>query len=212
MDGLRAGEATAGGDAGADDPGWGPAVRVAARALIPGMILVLRHRTLRGVDGLTAMRAVMVNFAVALGLINLVVWFTSSGPGEAGLSGTAGGLIVGAVGVTTVLIVWFLRRPLDCASDAALAGSYRTRFFVRVAFADVPALVGFAVSAPTLNPAMYPLGLAFTAIGFARLAPTAGRLATDQRELDRSGCGRSLVRALRFGGPPGPPPAGGPAG
>jgi hypothetical protein len=98
--------------------------------------------------------------------------------------------------VLLVAPVW--GRPLDCGSDAALAASYRTRFFLRIALA----LLGFVGFLLTGNPAVYPIGAAFTVVGFARLAPTAGNLARDQQELGRTGCPRRLVAALREVPPP----------
>jgi hypothetical protein len=41
------------------------------------------------------------------------------------------------------------------------------------------------------------MGGVFTAIGLWRLAPTAAHLDDDQQRLRASGCGRSLVDALR---------------
>jgi hypothetical protein len=201
MDGVRTDDVATDGDPGdpgaPGDPGWGPALRATARALVPGMFVLRWRPTPRGVDRLTGLRAMFLAFAVTLGLIGGVVWFLAGGDGTAGLSGEAGGLLVGAAGVAAVLTVRFLPRPLDCRSDAALAASYSARFFVRLAVSDAPALVGFAMTSPTLNPAMYPLGLAFTAVGFTLLAPTAAHLEADQRDLDAERCGRSLVGALR---------------
>ena len=57
--------------------------------------------------------------------------------------------------VLLVAPVW--GRPLDCGSDAALAASYRTRFFLRIALA----LLGFVGFLLTGNPAVYPIGAAF---------------------------------------------------
>jgi hypothetical protein len=96
-----------------------------------------------------------------------------------------------------VLFVRLMRKPLDCRSDASLAGSYRTLFFLRVAFSQMCSLVGFVAFFLTENPAMYPLGVVFSAAGYATFAPTAARLERDQQDLHAAGCARSLVHALR---------------
>jgi hypothetical protein len=78
-----------------------------------------------------------------------------------------------------------------------LAGSYRTRFFQRIAFAQSVALFGFVfafIGAPFW---VYYLGAAFTLACFWIVAaPTRTALANDQRELDARGCVLSLVAAL----------------
>ena len=90
-----------------------------------------------------------------------------------------------------------LEKPLDCTSPTQLAGSYRTRFFVRLAFAECPALFAFCfvfIGAPTWT---YYLGMAFSLIRIAtNVAPTRAALTRDQAALDANGCQYSLVDAL----------------
>ncbi|MGH9113709.1 MAG: hypothetical protein ACRDZN_15635 [Acidimicrobiales bacterium] len=179
--------------------GWRAALRAAAWTLIPGMAIVrARHSRSSGEDGLTAVRAQFVTFAVSLGLIGIVVGLLADGGTRSSMSGQSGALLVTAVGAVTVLLARFVPRPLNCHSDASLAGSYRSRFFL--AFAQGAALCGFVAFFLTANPAMYPLALIFSAAGYVSLAPTAARLDADQQALGIGGCGRSLVLALRFGG------------
>jgi hypothetical protein len=197
MDGVRADTTAIG-----DDPGWRPAVKAAAWALIPGMAVLRARRppSSGGGDALTPLRSIFLTFALTLCLIGIVVGFLAAGGTRSNMSARAGPLLVAAVGTVTVLVVRFVPRPLDCRSDASLAASYRSRFFLRLAFAQAAALCGFVAFFLTADPAMYPLGLVFSAAGFASLAPTAAHLHADQQQLDMAGCGRSLVRALRFGG------------
>jgi hypothetical protein len=185
-----------------EDPGWRPALKVTAWMLIPGMAFVVRVRrtAIGGGDGLTTLRSLFLTFALSFGLIGIVVGFLAAGGTRSSLSAPAGALLVSAVGTVSVLLVRFVRRPLDCRSDASLADSYRSRLFLRLAFSQAAALCGFAAFFLTANPAMYPLGLVFSAAGFASLAPTAAHLNADQQELNGAGCGRSLTLALRFGG------------
>lgn len=106
--------------------------------------------------------------------------------------------IVGA-GLISVVVPHLILTGLDCSDDAALAASYGTRFFARVAFANAPALVAFVGSVLTGEVWLYAPGLAFAAIGHVQLVPTRGNLRRDQEGLNRARCGRSLVSALQGG-------------
>ena len=91
-------------------------------------------------------------------------------------------------------------RPLDCSSATALAGSYRTRFFLRVAFAETVALFGFVFAFSGGAIWIYYAGAAFTLTRFwTGIAPTRSALAQDQAQLAAEGCVLSLVAALRSG-------------
>ncbi|HEY8093578.1 MAG TPA: hypothetical protein VID93_07330, partial [Acidimicrobiales bacterium] len=70
------------------------------------------------------------------------------------------------------------------------------RFFLGVALAEIGALVGFVGFITTGKPALYPLGVTFTAIGFVRVAPTASHLDRDQRSLSERGIRLNLLAAL----------------
>jgi hypothetical protein len=150
-------------------------------------------------DLLVMLRSLFVAFCLGLVLIGVAVMVL----GLSGVSSTSAlpagvtAAVVGAWGAATWVCPRLIERPLLCASDDVLAGSYRTRFFLRLAFADSAALVAFVGFVLTGQPWMYLIGLLFAAIGFARLAPTARRLAEDQEHLSTAGCGRSLVAALR---------------
>ena len=89
-------------------------------------------------------------------------------------------------------------KPLDCASDTALAGAYRTRFFLRIALAESVGLFGFTFAFIGGGKWLYYAGAAFTLFRFwTHAAPTRSALVRDQEDLNASGCGRSLVAALR---------------
>lgn len=190
------------------DPGWRPALKGMGRVLIPAAPMMRAQRQLVAggrLDGLVALRSAFLTFVLSIGLIGIVVAFLADDGGRPSMSGEAGAALVTVAGISSVLGIRLLRRSLDCRSDASLAESYRSRFFLRVAFAEGVTLLGFVTFFLTANPAMYPLALVFWAVGFASLAPTAGHLEADQRALVASGCGRPLVAALRLGGqqPPG---------
>jgi hypothetical protein len=151
-----------------------------------------------------ALRGVFLSVCAAIVLVGVVVVVLDATGGIGG--DLPGGPVALAVAVAGALLLAASarRRPLDGSSDEALASSYRTRFFLRMAFAESAALLGFVGFVLTGNPAVYVVGAASTVVGFALLAPTAGNLARDQEELRRAGNPRSLVQALRAA-PPGRP-------
>ncbi len=187
------------------DPGWRQALRGAAWIMVPGVALHRHRRRVeqRRIEPLAGLRSIFVAFSVALLLVGVVVviLWGASDLGEDGLSPTAVGVAVGAIGVATLAAPKVADRPLDCADDQSLVRSYTTRFFLRVAFGESAALVGFVGFILCGNPLVYFVGLALTAVGFWQAAPTARNLAEDQERLRAAGCGRSLVVALRTAPP-----------
>jgi hypothetical protein len=147
------------------------------------------------------MRLLLAVIGVGLVLIGGVAVVVASGDdGAAGLSPAVGAAVVAAVGVAGWLLSPRLGGRLDCSSAERLVRTYRSRFMVRLAVAEAASLVAFVMVLLTYEPLIYLLGLAFSAAGFARVAPTAGRLARDQDALAISGCAQSLVAVL--GAPP----------
>ena len=113
--------------------------------------------------------------------------------------------ILAAIGVLCTGLNHAVERPLDCSTDEKLAGSYRTRFFLRIAFAETVALFGFVFAFIGAARWIYYLGAAFSLIRFWTVAaPTRSALARDQETLNAAGCSRLLVAALR--GPTGRDP------
>lgn len=186
-----------------EDPGWRPALGQLLWVLVPPVAFYRRQRQLESgrMDGLIALRTMTLSFALGLVLINFVVYMLDRGGDTGSWSNGAGVALVVTNGLLDLLVVHFWRRPLDCADDARLAASYRTRFFLRLAFAESAALVGFVAFLLTGNGLMYPLGLAFSLAACPSFLPTAGRLEREQEELTDNGCARSLVAALRSSGP-----------
>lgn len=189
-------------DADGDDPGWRPAFRDVARVAIPPLAMVRRLVPSQKdqADGLTALRSLFMAFALSLGLVGILVGLLADGSMQPTMSGQSGALLVAVLGAASLLLARLVTRPLDCVSDASLFTSYRSRFFLRLACANAPAYGGFVVFFLTANAAMYPLALAFSAVGYVSLAPTAARLRAEQHELSVNGCQRSLIRAIRSGG------------
>jgi hypothetical protein len=82
--------------------------------------------------------------------------------------------------VVSLIVPRLVQCPLDCTDPGALLATYWTRFFLRIAFADAAALVGFVLADSWW---LYPLGAAFAFVGFVRLAPTERNLQRDQEAL-----------------------------
>jgi hypothetical protein len=183
---------------GEKDSGWRRSL-VGVLLFMPGVSMLFAQRRAGRVHGLVLLRTVFLSFVSALILVGLVVFIldATSGSVAAGAQELAVAVIV-LVGVTGIVVSNLIeRRPLDCESDQALAESYRKSFFLRIALAELAALVAFVAYFVAGGVWLYFLGGAFSAVGFARLAPTAGHLARYQEDLARAGCPRSLSGALR---------------
>lgn len=187
------------------DPGWGSALSAAFLGLLPGLGIHHFKKQWAAGHGLIALRRMYVSFVVAIGLVGVVVAILETTADDIGSTGVlpVAVLVVAAVGLATLAAPRLLARPLRCENESALADGYRQRFFLQIAFAEAAALVafiGFIVSGAGW---LYPVGALFSAIGFAKLAPTSGHLRQDQEDLRRRGCNVSLMSALRqLRGPP----------
>lgn len=177
------------------DPGW-----FSSRSLLTLLIpwLGLQRAQKDGASSLEMLRHLFTAFAAALFLIGIVVLFLAPGGSGDDDVMSAGVVAIGVAGygVISLFMPRLLERPLDCTDPQALLASYRSRFFLRIAFADAAALIGFVGFFLADAWWLYPLGGAFAAIGFARLAPTRRNLERDQEGLHLAGCGESIIRVL----------------
>jgi MFS family permease len=166
-------------------------------ALVP-VVGMRRAQRAGETNGLQVLRQLFISFVTALVLFGLVVSMTAGDSTDktGGPSSSVVTAVVVGYGIVSLIAPRLLERPLDCTSDADLLSGYRTRFFLRIAFAEAAALIGFVGAFLSGEPWMYALGAAFTAIGFARLAPSRRNLCNDQEALNLQGCGRSLTRLL----------------
>jgi hypothetical protein len=147
-------------------------------------------------DPLVALRSLFLTFCAAILMIGgvvVVVGDVSKGSEPTGLSVA----IIVAVGCFAPVAQRLVSRPLDCTSAESLASSYWTRFFLRLAFSESVALVGFVIGISMGPWWVYYVGAGFTAVGYWQLAPTRHHLSQDQDALMLRGCARSLVSALR---------------
>lgn len=176
------------------DPGW-----FSSRSLLWAFVPVvgLRRAQQETENPLQQLRLVFTAFGVAMVLIGVVVLALSAGDAtQQSVSPDAVAAGVSLYGLLSLFLPAVIVRPLDCSSRDALANSYRTRFFLLLAFAESAALMGFVGFFLTYEWWLYPVGGFFAAIGFARLAPTRPHLHREQEALVARGCGISLTDAL----------------
>jgi hypothetical protein len=112
------------------------------------------------------------------------------------LSVTMAAVIVAVVGLASLVLPSAIPTALDGSSAECLAATYKTRFFVRMAIAETVALVGFVLMFLTGSVVPFVAALPFTAVGFARAAPTDGNLQRDQDALNATGAMTDLRTAL----------------
>jgi hypothetical protein len=175
------------------DPGWDLSPRALLGALTP--FRSLRRNEADGDTALAVLRKLFVSFCMAITLITVVVIILGDLVEEHEPVGFSVAAVV-TIGLASLIAGRLVRRHLDYSSDAALITSHRSRFFLRLAFAEAAALAAFII-AISLGPWwVYFIGLPFTIIGFVRLAPTGRNLETDNNDLHAHGCHRSLMQLL----------------
>lgn len=147
----------------------------------------------RAAGGITALRQVFVAISAAVVVLGVGLRNIEPDGDMAPVPVAIGIALLAAAGQ----VAHRLGRPaLDCSSDAALAKTYRMRFFFGVVAAEQPALFAFVGVFLTGERWVYLVGMACALVGLATVAPTRGRVRRDQEELALSGCGRSLLGAL----------------
>lgn len=157
---------------------------------------VLARRARARYSGLLLLRQLFVQFTVAMALIGVVVLVVRDGFDQSTSGPVSAGVVVAAGIALVVGAEWVASRPLVCDDDQHLVASYTTRFFLRVAFAESAALVGFVAFFVAGRWWLYPLGAVLTVAEFTRLAPTARNIAADQRRLEHASCPRDLLTVL----------------
>jgi hypothetical protein len=149
-------------------------------------------------DGLVLTRQLFVAFSSSLVWVGVfLLLFDLGGSNDGSIEVSTAIVVVGLSGIAALVAARAISRPLNCTSPSTLVGSYRSRFFLRLAFSEFSMLLGFVLVFFSANPLPYFVGAACTALGFAWLAPTKANLARDQEQLVTAGCGIDLVSALR---------------
>lgn len=165
--------------------------------LTPGYLATAARRGEQ--DGLALTRQVWLAFFLALPLVGIVALLVAVEP-----TTSATPWVLGLAVATVVLLAaegWALARPLNCEDRSGLATSYRSRFFLAMAFSDAIALQAFATAMVTGRAWIFWGFYPFALIGQLRDAPTPAKIAADQERLRDRGCQLSLVGALRQPGP-----------
>lgn len=137
------------------------------------------------------MRQIPGSAATAIALYGVVLALLELEIDDA-LSLTTAILVVAGAGLLSLVAGRFVIPALDCSSAEKLETSYRTRFFLSLAVAELPALVGFVLSFIASSIVPYLVVLPFTAIGFIRLAPTTASIDRNDEDLRSRRCASSL--------------------
>jgi hypothetical protein len=176
------------------DPGWG-----GPRNFLLMLVPILNRALVRTSDGLVLTRQLFVAFSGSLVWVGVILLLLDlGGSNDGSIEVSTATVVVGLSGIAALAAaVRLSSRPLNCTSPTTLVGSYRSRFFLRLAFSEFSMLLGFVLVFIAANPLPYFVGATFTALGFAWLAPTKAKLARDQEQLVTAGCGIDLVSALR---------------
>lgn len=185
----------------AGDPGWS---KVLTPRVLFGVLLLpfLGPRRMMAGDttqsALLLLRQLFVQFLVGATLMVAVAMLVAPEVQASRSAQTTAAAVLLVFGVACFATgAWIAgRRPYDCSDDEHLLASYRTRFFLRIAFADTVVLSGF-IAVMVLGARWLIVAAAVPAIvAFAAVAPSARNLERLQWRLGQGGCGRSLVGAL----------------
>jgi hypothetical protein len=192
-----------------EDPGWKPALKAAGSAFIPFAGLKLAQRSGRGEGLLVVDRKILI--ALATAQLLFVIAFSFICPWDGGEEGMAPWIVVGVGLICLVTDVWLMRRRWTIPSEVSpkgLAGAYRTRMFIGIAIAELPALLSIVTTFVIQNSLwLIVLGAAFTLAGLWIVAPSSTNIARDQGRLREQGSTLDLTRALNTVPRPGSPDA-----
>src|SRR5262249_17440946 len=142
-------------------------------------------------DPLLVLRSVFVSFSTSLVAFAVVLHILEN-PGPNHVLPWLW-LVILAAGLS-ILFVAVTAKPLDCESETTLARTYRSRFFLAIAFSQSVALFGFVFAFIGAQTWIYDLAAAFALVRFWTVEPpTPRRLRQHQAALTASGCERSLV-------------------
>ena len=145
---------------------------------------------------LSTLRLTFAAFAVTSLLVGLVL-IVIPAPSER-KSATAFAALVAIIGLAGVTLSWRSRsRPLARINASALAASYAAQLFVGIAFAQLPAMMGFVGPFISGSDWVYVMGLAFSLLGYALVAPTDGAIRRGDEQLVAAGSPYLLSEALR---------------
>jgi hypothetical protein len=182
----------------AEDPGWRDAW--VGLLWIPTVFFLKWRLRRTKLPTLLLLRGMWVMFAGALILIGCIrAALGTQEPSWSASSAVRAGLAIMAIGLAEQLVLWkwkVLEPPMACPEAGSPAGYYLTRFFLRVAFANVPFLFGFVLSFTTGRWWLILFGALPSLAGYAHAAPTRRAIEREQRDLWDRGCTGDLLTAL----------------
>ena len=147
------------------DPGWIPAFA----EMLPWFGLLVVRRA----EPFTKLRGIFLAFYLSVALFGLFLITVEQPQSTSGPSPTACVGIVGTVGAIALIVEVMLRTPpLTGTSTRDLFTKYQRSFFLLVACAEVPPLIGFVFAIYTNRPWLYFVGAGIAAIGLTLAAPT----------------------------------------
>lgn len=177
------------------DPGWGFSPRTFFRVITPGrMQMVAKQQP----SSLLQLRQIFMSFILVLVFIAALVVLIIPGAWS-NLEPRAQWLWLAAtvvVSIVNFVAIMRFHAQLNCADDGALASSYQSRMFLRIALGQAAVLVGFVGSATSGVWWIFFVGAALSVPGFLWAAPSARNISRDQAQLGKGGCTRSIVAVL----------------
>jgi hypothetical protein len=175
-------------------------------SLFPVLPFLVTTNFRRDRDGLVYVRSMFVAYAsLIVAILAIALFIAPSQTGDRMNESLAFALTVAsglaATGFTLGLARRFRPNPgreLREAPDSMVAAVYRTHFFLRIAVAAVPALVGarLAFSSGSVTPVL--AGVAFTTLGLSFASPSRGRLRKTEAQFRTLGWTGDLIQALRL--------------
>ena len=150
---------------------------------------------------LSTLRMLFFAFSLGIALISFVaVPILAAGSDSADkIDPAVPTAVVFVIGLALHLVGQGFSRPdrfSACGSRAQLVAMFRTQFMLRIALAEASALCGFVAFIVTANVIPYAVGVAWTILGFIRIAPTRRHLERLQDDLALQGCPYQLLDTL----------------
>lgn len=179
------------------DPGWGDALGQVPRMFVPTKATRL---VAESVDGLGVMRVLWLIFVAAMLLIGTTVAVIDRLAPGGGADGRVVGAVVAAVAVSLQLLAPKFVPAIDGATNAAVRAQAQRAFFVRVAFAEPAALLGFMGFVVSGNVAVYVLGALIGLAGMYDAAPNRRWFEAGNRSLRAAGSDVDFLTAITQGG------------
>src|ERR1700730_12768968 len=176
-----------------NDPGWSGVWPSALWGFIP---MIGLHRVRRG-RGIEPLRSVFVSYMTGVVLFGVPLAFVALHHGSSATTTVCIGAVLAAGVMSIAAINMFQRRPRDVSSPATLADTYRSNFFLKVAFAEFIALVGFTLTFVSGSYVLYPIAVALSLLAFAVAAPTRADVTGRQDEIRLVGSSLDLLQVLQ---------------